>query len=375
MAKRTRRVMAFCCVAAIAAVVAFLCLDRQVVPVEGETSSAWPRPVGIEEVRSSREESPNRYPVTVLASKEIPLSFRVGGPLSAVSAQPGDGVRRGEVLLEIDRRDFDDALRTLEAEREVASVALDQARLDLDRARPLLAEGVIAQAGFDSAQNAYDRASAALRGAESRLSGARHSREDCRLRAPFDGVVATRDVDVHQMVSAGQTVLTLLDLSRVDVRADIPEGEVAERSLAAGEEALVTFHSLPDRVFPVFLKEWKAAPDRTTGTYGVTFTLSPPPALRLLPGMTGELAWAEARGRGELTVPADAVVADDGGVPTVFVFDPATSTVSRRLIDVGACGGPDRLVIRGGLVEGERIVTAGAAFVVDGMAVRPRASR
>ncbi|QTX32559.1 efflux RND transporter permease subunit [Aminithiophilus ramosus] len=83
----------------------------------------------------------------------------------------------------------------------------------------------------------------------------------------------------------------------------------------------------------------------------MTFTLSPPPALRLLPGMTGELAWTEDRGRGDLTVPADAVVADDGGVPTVFVFDPATSTVSRRPIDVGPCGGPDRLVVRGGLAE------------------------
>ncbi len=368
--------MVFLCVAAIAAAaVAFLCLDRQTVPVEGETSPAWPRPVGIEEVRSSREESSNRYPVTVLASKEIPLSFRVGGPLSAVSVQPGDAVRRGDVLLEIDRRDFDDVLRMLEAEREMTAVNLDQARLDLKRARSLLAEAVIAQASFDSARSAYDRASAALRGAESRLAGARHSREDCRLRAPFDGVVATRDVDVHQMVSAGQTVLTLLDLSRVDVRVDIPEGEVAERSLTGGEEALVTFHSLPDRVFSVFLKEWSAAPDRATGTYGVTFSLASPPELRLLPGMTGELAWAETKRASVLTVPADAVVADDGGAPTVFVFDPATSTVSRRPIDVGPCGGPDRLVVRGGLVEGERIVTAGAAFVVDGMAVRPLASR
>lgn len=331
--------------------------------------AAEPRPAAIEAVRGASSGG-RRYPATVRAAKEAPLSFRVAGPLVAVPVQPGDRVRRGDLLMEIDRRDYDDAIRVLEAQLAGARAALEKARLDLERARPLLAEGVIAQAAFDGAVSAHDTSAASVRDIEGRLRIARHQLADVRLLAPFDGIVAAKTVDNHEMVAAGQVVLTLLDISSLDVRAEVPEDEMVRKDLVPGREALVAFSALPGRTFAARLKEWSAAPDRVTRTYAVTFSLAAPSEGQVLPGMTGELLW-QAAGDGRLSVPVGALFSDEEGREALWVFDDRTSTASKRVVETGGLVGRDRVSVVKGLSGNERVVAAGPAFIVEGMKLRP----
>lgn len=337
---------------------------------------AEPRPVILEEVYDAQATRDRSYPGTVQASQEALLSFRVSGPLVKVNVQPGDLVKKGQVLMEIDSRDYRDNIRVLEAQLDGAKAALEKARLDYKRAKPLLAEQVISQASYDATKSAFDGAAASAKDIKARLRIARHQLEDTRLQAPFDGIVSTKTIENHEMVAAGQVVMTVLDISSLEIEANVPESEIAHQSLQAGQEATVEFAPLSGHRFSARLKEWSTAPDPATRTYRVTFAFPAPGEAQILPGMTGELFWQKkVGGDGGISVPVSAVVSDGNGSSAVWVFDPETSTPSKRAVRTGGLMGKDRISVLEGLVPGERIVAAGAAFVTDGMKLRPMESR
>ena len=210
---------------------------------------AEPRPVLLEEVRSGNESKSRTYPASVQASKEAPLSFRVSGPLVTVNGQPGDFIKKTAVLMAIDPRDFQDSIRVLEAQLSGAMAALEKSRLDFERSKSLLGENVMSRASYDAAKGAFETSAASVKDIQARLKIARHQLADTKLLAPFDGIVATKRVENHEMVSAGQVVLTVLDISSLEIKANIPENEIARTSLAPGQEATVGFASLPERTF------------------------------------------------------------------------------------------------------------------------------
>lgn len=335
-----------------------------------------PKPVLLEEVGISGETEERAYPVTTGASKEAPLSFRVSGPLVHVHVQPGDGVKQGDILLEIDPRDFRDNINVLEAQLSGALAGLEKTKLDFERATSLLAEKVVPQASFDAAKSAYDSSAASVKNLKAHLAIARHQLEDTKLRAPFDGIVAAKLVENHQMVAAGSVVMTMFDLSDIEVLTNVPENEIAHKPPTPGETASVEFAPLPGRRFQVLLKEWSASPDPSTRTYSVTFRLRAPEGATILPGMTGQLFWSGRKGgNAEITVPEGALVSHGDEEAMVWIFDPATSTAKRRNVRTGGVAGEGRIRVLEGLSGGEKIVAAGAAFVVEGMKIRPLTSK
>lgn len=343
------------------------------VDVKMKALFAEPRPVMLEEVRSGNEMKSRVYPASVQASKEAPLSFRVSGPLVTVNGQPGDLIKKDTVLLEIDPRDFQDGIRVLEAQLSGAMAALEKSKLDFERSKSLLGENVISRASYDAAKSAFETSTASVKDIQARLKIARHQLADTKLLAPFDGIISTRRVENHEMVSAGQVVLTVLDISSLEIKTNIPENEIAHKSLVPGQEATVGFASLPERTFKAFLKEWSAAPDPSTRTYSVTFALPAPKEAQILPGMTGEISWRkQADAAGAVSVPVGALVADGEKGSAVWIFDPDTSSPVKRSVRTGAFShGGNRVLVLDGLRSGERIVVAGASFVVEGMKLRP----
>ena len=345
--------------------------------VKMQTLFAEPRPVRLETVTASMGVGKDRaYPGTVKASREALLSFRVSGPLMTVQAQPGDYVKEGQILMEIDGRDFTDRIHVLEAQLEGARATLENTRKDLNRSQPLLRDKVIPQAAFDITRSAYDTAAAAVKNLKAQLDIARHQLEDSRLRAPFDGIVSTRNVENHEMVTAGNTVLGILDISSFELEANVPESDIAHQSLQRGMEGIVEFTSLPGQRFAARLKEWNSSPDPSTRTYKVTFLFPAPEGkMRILPGMTGELFWRNNGDfAGDISISLSAVVAGEDGKTGVWVYDPATSYSSLRIIEIGGILGNDKVAVTRGLNPGERIVSAGSAFVTKDMKLRPLAN-
>lgn len=151
---------------------------------------------------------------------------KVPAEVSRVLVQEGQRVEAGQVLLALDTADLRARL-----DREMAAVAEARARLDLAQKneannKALLAKAFISQNAYDSVLNTVQVARANLQSAEAQAAIARRALEDAQVRAPFAGVVARRWVNVGDKVSADTPVASVVDLSRMELEAQVPVSEV-----------------------------------------------------------------------------------------------------------------------------------------------------
>lgn len=253
---------------------------------------------------SRRLSSTSTYPGFILASREAQLAFRVKGPLIAVNVQPGDRVEKGQVLMQIDPRDFEDKIRVLEAQLAGARARQDGAERDFTRAQTLFEQQVSATADFDRAKSRFDSAFAGVQNVKAQLQIARHQLKDTSLRAPYAGVITTQKVENYEMVKSGQEVLGIQDISTLEVEIKIPENNIVHHPLRQGQEVAVELSAIPGRLFTARLKEWNSAADPVTRTYALRFSFPAPADVHVLPGMTAEVLVQNDGGRSPSPVPA-----------------------------------------------------------------------
>ncbi len=328
---------------------------------------ARPRPVKVEKVEATTLVQSHRYPGKVRASEEAALSFRVGGPLVMVDVELGRPVKKDDLLMQIDPRDFEDRIVSLEAQLSGAQAVYENARQDFERAKKLFDEGVIPPADYDRATGALDSASAGVKNLKAQLLITRHSLADTELRAPYDGRVTAQLVENREMVRAGQVVLNFHNIQWLEVDVNIPENEMVRRHLEPGSPAHIRFSARPDSLYEVKLKEWSSEADSLTRTYVVTFRFQAPKDLQVLPGMSADILWAEDSGESEqITVPLSALASTAEGDSFVWVYDEEAQEALARPVKTGRLHGTSRSVITKGLEGGERVVVTGSRLLQAG---------
>ena len=230
------------------------------------------------------------YPGTVIASRQAKLAFRVGGPLIKVAVKPGDKVKKGQLLMQIDPRDFNDSIHVLEAQLAGAESQQDRAQRDFDRAQTLFDQHVSATADFDRARSAFDSAFSGVQSIKAQLQIARHKLKDTKLLAPYAGVITTQSAENYEMVTSGKEVFAIQDISTLEVEIKIPENEMARRPLKKGAQVNVELPAISNRSFTAKLVEWNTAADPVTRTYALRFSFAAPTDVNVLPGMTAEVS-------------------------------------------------------------------------------------
>jgi membrane fusion protein, multidrug efflux system len=304
-----------------------------------------------------------QFPGEVRADQRAELAFLVSGPLVELPIQEGQFVEAGALLARIDPRDFAN-------ERDGRRSDRNEARAQFDRITRAFASQAVTAAERDQARARFQVAEAELALAEKRL-------EDSELRAPFPGRIARRLVENFQTVQAGAPIVLLEDITRLEVRTQLPEQDVvrlpAGESLLGAEVGTVTFGALPGRQFPVTLKELETRADARTNTYRVVLSLPRPEEANILPGMSASFVPHDAvvEIRALYFLPVEALQATPDRNSFVWVLDSEQSTVQRRPVRIGSLSGRSIQVLEG-LSEGDRVITAGAAYLADGERVRTR---
>jgi RND family efflux transporter MFP subunit len=306
----------------------------------------------------------------VRAVQRVELAFNVPGQLVELPVAEGEAVKAGALMARLDPAAYQTALDVARAELEAATAEHERVRQLWEKSQAV-------------ARAEVDRKRTAMEVARSRFAAAQKDLADTRLTAPFAGIVARRLVSNFQNVQAKEPVVSLQNQDALEIVIHVPERVVrGEPKRAAG---FAVFDDLPERRFPVTLKSFASEADPQTQTYEVVLGLTPPPDLRVLPGMGVEVlpdtAASRTEGGGEdaadgaatVLIPVAAIVAAADGTPTVWVVDPESGRVSRRTIKTGALQGADVAVLNG-LAPGEEIVTAGVHSVRDGMRVHPLSS-
>lgn len=291
------------------------------------------------------------------------LSFRTLGRLITRPVNVGDLVAEGQVVGSIDATTLEFAVRSARAEVSRAEAQLANASATEERQRILIARDATTRAVLDSAEQGRASADAAFARGQANLTKATEQLGYAQLKADFAGVVTAAGAEVGQVVTPGQSVLTI---ARPDIREAVVDlGADFPVELTPGLPFTVSLPFLPDTQVQGKLREIAPLADSVTRTRRVRIALdNPPSTFRLGATVTARLSDAQSS---VLRVPASSVVAKDDG-NFVWVVDPATSTVSLQKVD----GSPDQEDFRvtGGLAAGARVVTAGIHSLKQGQKVR-----
>ncbi len=302
----------------------------------------------------------------VQARIQADLAFRVGGKVTARPVEVGDVVRAGQLLAQIDQTDLKLSEEAAEAALQVILADAAYARADLARYERVGRNSpAFVPAELEKRTMANRTAEARTAQAARQLSLARSQRGYSDLAAEADGVVTALPAQVGQVVSAGQTVATVARLDEIVVVANVPENRLAEVR-AAGDVGIALW-AAPGQAFHGRVREIGALADAATRTFAVKIIVRDAPAGVLHLGMTATVTF-DLPEAPVARLPATALT-DHGGKAAVWVLDPARQRAVLRPVNVAGYGGDGSLLVRGGLAEGEQVVTAGTGQIEPDMAV------
>lgn len=303
------------------------------------------------------------YSGEVRGRYETQLSFQTGGKIIKRLVESGSTVKAGDILMEIDAKDIQQTVNSGSAQLSSAQAQLTLARNNLERYSKLYEQGAISRAQLDQYQSSYDVALSAVQQASAQYNQGTNQLGYSTLTADSDGIISNITAEAGQVVSAGQSVLTLVKDGEREVEINIPENHV--ESLRHPGQVQVTFWALPGTVTTGEIREISPVADQVTRTYTVRIHLvNPPPNLQL--GMTATVTAASTVAQPAAYIPLSAIY-QTGDTPNVWVINEGLVTL--RPVKVGSFG-DEKIQILGGLQTGDIIVCAGVQKLHEGQKVR-----
>lgn len=313
---------------------------------EEKTGGPSPVRVKVMKVALSEQKTSGRFSGTVEEAAGTPLSFSVMGTVNAVSFRLGDRVEKGQLLASLDAT-------SVRSSYDAAKAALVQAEDAYRRMKELHGKGSLPEIKWVEVQSK-------LQQARSMEEMARKNLKDCKLYAPFSGVIADKSVEVGQNVIPGMAVGKLLGVSRLKVKISMPESEIASVSLHQKAEIVVP--ALGSRRFSGMVSEKGIMADPFSRSYEVKIDVADAGG-DLMPGMVTEVKLAGADGGTVVIVPARIVQLDEKN--RSFVWIDNNGVAEKRVISCGDFAG-DGVVITSGLKVEDRIIVEGQQKVCNG---------
>jgi membrane fusion protein (multidrug efflux system) len=295
---------------------------------------------------------------SVSAVQGAVVSSELGGVVSQIAFENGSTAKKGDLLVLLDASAEEAQLHSAEADLELA-------RADLERSRGLATRKVISKAELDAAESKFKQKSAGVDQMRSMITKK-------TVRAPFDGQLGIRQVNIGQMINAGQQVVPLTSLDPVFADFALPQQHLGR--LSTGLEVHVTTDALPGRVFIGKLTALNSMVDVATRNVALQATLENPDHV-LRPGMFAKIDVVLPEKSRALVIPGSAISYAPFG-DSVFVIekkkDPKTGkesqVIRQQFVRVGEARG-DFVSITTGLKAGETVVGTGVFKLRNGMAV------
>lgn len=313
-----------------------------------------------------------RFPAVLEPSEITSLSFEITGVLDDLNLTVGQRVKAGDTLATLDET-------TLELQVASAQAAVDQARSNaensvetLERQQALLDKGAVTRVAVDQAQVQADAATAQLVQAERSLDTARENLSKTDLTAPFDGVISAVQAASFSTVGAGTVIATMYPDANFEVSFSVNFDTVGR--LVVGTPATVRLADRPDVALDAVVSEIGARADAVS-SFPIVLALSEThPVTKAGMAVEAAINLPVPQTTG-FEIPLTAIIRD-GQAPEVsedmmslYVFDEATSTVSRRDVTVGGIR-ENAIIVLDGIDVGDRVASAGVSFLKDGQTVR-----
>jgi len=329
----------------------------------------------------------------VTPRRRATIAAKITGRVTGVYFDEGTVVKEGQLLAALDDSDVQKALSAAKADKDSTEAAiadlqvqLKNATIELHRADQLQKAGVQTQEQLDTARMNADSlkakielAKAQVAASQSRIVEAQQAVDNCTIRAPFAGIVVSKDAQVGEMVSpvsagGGFTrtgIATIVDMNSNEIEVDVNESYIAR--VQNGQKVTATLDAYPDWEIPSHVRTIIPTADRQKATVKVRISfdkLDP----RILPDMGIKVTFLgdapkqdpNAKAAAAAALIPQTAIRDDRGKKVVFLVK--DDKIERRAVTLGNNRGSDTEIVAG-LAVGDTVVVGGPADLRDGQSV------
>jgi multidrug efflux system membrane fusion protein len=338
-------------------------------------------PVRTAEVQSIDAGTSNTYSANIQPYQQVDLAFKSNGYLVSIrqvkdatgrmrNIDQGDWVAKGTVLATVDEGDYKEKLQQAKAQLDRAQANYDRAKLSFDRMSVLYQNGAATKPDYDNANAQMLDGLASIQSAKASIAEQQIALGYCELRAPFDGWLVKRNVDVGQLVGPATNGFTISDVRSVKAVFGVPDTSMEHIRLGSPET--ITTDALPGN-FNGHVTSISPSADPKSRVYSVEVTI-PNGDNRLKAGMIASISIGGGKANTRVdVVPLTAVVRSPGNPNgfAVFVTEGAGDTVKVHTQDVtlGDTYG-NNIAVLSGLGVKDRVVTSGTNMIRNGDQVR-----
>lgn len=304
------------------------------------------------------------YPGEVRARFDPQLAFRIAGKVTRRLVDEGERVKANQPLAELDPQDVRLQLQATRAQVAAGQANLNLVRAERDRYKTLLDRQMVSRSQFDNAENLYRSGEAKLQQLKAEQDVASNQASYAVLRAPQDGVIAQRQIDVGQVVAAGQTMFTLAADGEREVLISLPEQDFTRFKL--GMPVSVELWSQPGQHFSGRIRELSPSADPKSRTFAARIAFQ----AGKVPAELGQSArvYIPGEGASALSVPLSALSAENGATYVWRITK--DNTLEQLPVQIGPFGEKSVPVLKGLKAE-DWIVAAGVHVLHPGQEVRP----
>jgi RND family efflux transporter MFP subunit len=344
---------------------------------EANTATKALLPVRLAPVQNITVGNAARYSADIVPYAQVDLSFKSNGYVDSIyqvrsaeggmrNVDQGDWVNKGTELALVHQQDYIDKLDQAKAQLDRAQAEYEKAKLGFDRTSVLYSTQSATKPDFDNAQAQLASTTASVASAKAQISEAQVALNYCSLRAPFDGWILKRNVDIGTLVGPATNGFTIADTRMVKAVFGVPDTSIDR--VKVGQQLSITTDALPGD-FSGRVTNISASADAKSRVYSVLIMIQNP-RNQLKSGMIASLVLAgEQMAHPIIAVPLEAVIRDPSGHDAfaVLVAEGSGDTITARLrgVDVGSAYG-NMLEITSGLSLGEKVVTTGTSQVKNG---------
>ncbi|MEI6866671.1 efflux RND transporter periplasmic adaptor subunit [Flavicella sp.] len=331
------------------------------------------RPIRYEVVGTVNQQRVREYSGIAKASDQIDLSFRSSGIITELNIAVGMKVKKGDLLAKLDnvqaKLAYEQAISALSSARSAKNMSIS----NLERIKTLYAKGSNSLSDYEMAKNNYQSNLDKYESSKRNISIQKSQINYGYIYAAKDGVIASKIAELNENASAGQIIGVLNAGLKTDIMVGIPENVI--NMVFLGMETTLTFSSIEGKKFKGEIIEISPIANENSASYPVKIDVIDG-TKNIKSGMTVDVAFMFSKSIGvsnpnTLIIPVKSV-GENGDGNFVFVIeskDDKVGTVRKKTITIGELT-VDGFIVKEGLVEGDKIATAGLQSLLNGQRVK-----
>jgi RND family efflux transporter MFP subunit len=324
-------------------------------------------PVKVMAVKRQKISEKLYYTGLIEAREKMVITPEVGGKIAKIYIEEGERVWKDDILAELDTRTARLQLQQAEAGLAVAKANFNDAQRNRERMERLRKENAVSEQQYEKVTLVFESAEAQLKQAQAVLDLAGHNLNVSIMKAPFDGVIASKNAEVGDVInpmtgggfSTNSGVLTLVDFSVVKIHIQVSHEDVVR--IKKGQKANLIVKAFPEKVFPGRISVVNMAADPLSKKFDVEVQVQNPDLL-LRPNIFGEVVLEISTHEDALVIPQNSVI--EGS----YVFIADQNKAARKKIVIGLQNTNFLEVLRG-LEEGELVIVEGNYGLEDGATI------